>query len=183
MTRLPIPQPPPPAPHSVVLAELAIAAGIIGHGVTVCYQGYPAPLLCGIWRHFANIVGADQVFQVSNHADIRKLVGRIPELRLVLVHSPRLLNPTAWAIQMTDPAMEPVSRPAVFCRFTPTDPDDDPGATVVLRANSQECTLTQQWLAVSLYSLTRSPHSSKVEVYSYSTFPDPSLSCSRWLKS
>ncbi|MGO8752735.1 MAG: hypothetical protein ACLQNE_42885 [Thermoguttaceae bacterium] len=146
MTRLPIPLPPPPAPHSVILAELAIAAGIAGHSIAICYQGYPAPLLCGIWRHFASLVGLDRAFQVSNQADIRKLVGRIPELRLGLVHGPRLLNPTAWTIQMTDPATESVSRPAVFCRFTPTDPDDDPGATIVLRANSQECTLTQQWL-------------------------------------
>jgi len=46
MARLPTTLQPPPAPHSVVLAELAIAAGIAGHSITLYYQGYPAPLSC-----------------------------------------------------------------------------------------------------------------------------------------
>jgi hypothetical protein len=66
----------------------------------------------------------------------------VDELRLVLVHGPRILNPTAWAVQMADPAVEPVPRPAILCRFALTDPEDDPGPSLVLRANPRECTLT-----------------------------------------
>jgi hypothetical protein len=129
-----------------VLAELAIAAGIAGHSITLYHDGYPAPHVCGLWRHFSNLVGPDRTFQVSSHADTRKLAGSVSELRLVLVHEPRFLNPTAWTVQMADPAVESVPRPAVFCRFAPTDPESDPGPSLVLRANPRECTLTQQWL-------------------------------------
>lgn len=146
MTRLPTTLQPPTAPHSVVLAELAIAAGIAGHSITLYHDGYPAPLLCGLWRHFSHIVGHEQVYQVSGQADIRKLAGMSSKPRLVLVHQPRLVNPAAWAIQMAAPAVERASCPALFCPFAPSTPEGDPGSSLVLRASPSECVLIQQWL-------------------------------------
>jgi len=151
MTRLPATPVPPPAPASVILSELALAAGAAGHGVTVCFDGYAAPLLCDVWKRFIARLGSSRVFHVSTQADVRKL-GEVANLRLIIVHQARLLSPTAWAIQMATPAESPFSRPAVFCRFAPQDPEDDPGATLVLRANTHEAALLRQWITTGTLS-------------------------------
>lgn len=41
----------PPTPRSVVLGELAVAAGIAGQPVTLMYQDYAGPALCEIWKY------------------------------------------------------------------------------------------------------------------------------------
>ena len=108
-----------PEPQSVKIGNLALAAGIAGHSVAICYDGFPAPILCELWKHHTNCVGTERVFQVSSQADIRKLSGQVGSLRLVLVHSPRSYNPAAWAIQMATPGVPTVSRPTLFSRSAP----------------------------------------------------------------
>ena len=139
----------PPAPASVHLAELAVAAGAAGHSVTLCFQDYPAPILSELWKAIVSRLGAERVFQVTSQADIRKLGTAMANQRLVLVHNPRLVGPTGWAIQMADNT----SCPAVFCRSAPSDPDNDPGATLSLWANTREVNMIQQWLTVRDHAL------------------------------
>lgn len=136
MTRLATPFSPPPRPHSVVLGELAIAAGIAGQPITLLYRDFPAPVLCEIWKHHARGLRADQVLQVRSQADVRSLDGRIDDVRMILVHAGRLYGAVAWAIQMAPAAdVEIISRPAVFTTAPPGDRDEDPSATLVLNAN------------------------------------------------
>lgn len=51
MTNHPTPQQVPTTPDVVRLGELAMAAGIAGLPVTLCYQDCPAPVLSRIWRY------------------------------------------------------------------------------------------------------------------------------------
>jgi hypothetical protein len=148
MTRLPIGPGCLPNPRSVILGEAAIAAGMAGHGIALCWQDFPAPILCELWKHFAACAGPGRVRQISSQADVRKLSEHVAAPRLVLVHAPRLHNATAWAIQMASPTVGALSRPAVFSRFAPLEADEDPGATLVVRGNTNECATIRQWLAV-----------------------------------
>ena len=43
-------------PASVALGELAIAAGVVGHSVTVACD-FPADVLVPIWKHHAQSLG------------------------------------------------------------------------------------------------------------------------------
>lgn len=146
MTRLPIGPVTSPVPRFTTMGELAMAAGLAGRGLVLCWQDFPAPILCELWRHFAACAGPGRVLEVSSQADVRKVSERATELRLILVHSPRFHNPTAWAVQIGDPTAERASRPAIFSRFAPADPEEDPGNTLVLRSSTAECMAISQWL-------------------------------------
>lgn len=146
MTRLSTLNLNPPRPHAVLLGELAIAAGIAGRPVTLCYEGFSGPELCEIWKYFARGLEAEQVAHIRTPSDVRRLGTRIGEVRLVLVHAARLHSATAWANQMapTVPGeIEP--RPAVFTRGVPDDLDEAPGATLVLRASDGQTTAITRW--------------------------------------
>ena len=104
MTRLTLPLTPPPRPHSVVLGELAIGAGIAGQPITLLYRDFPAPVLCEIWRYHARGLGADQVLQIRSQADVRCLEGWIDDVRMILVHAGSLRSAVAWASQMAPAA-------------------------------------------------------------------------------
>lgn len=148
MTHQPTPQPAPTTPSVVRLGELATAAGIAGLPVTLCYQDFPAPVLSRFWRHYARFVGSDAVHHVSTQGDLKGLSKQLSEVRLVLVHTPRLHIPTAWSIQLAESANEEDGPlPAMFSRFVPSDLDEDPGATLVVRATNHQTATTTQWLA------------------------------------
>ena len=136
----------PATPSSVRLGELAIAAGLAGDSVTLCFQDFPAPVLSGIWQHHARAVGPDAVHHIHTQKDLNKLPLRMAEVRVVIVHTPRLHIPAAWSIQMAAPA-DGISRPAMFSRLVPSDLAEDPGATLVVRATLQENDDLARWLA------------------------------------
>ena len=136
----------PATPSSVRLGELAMAAGLAGDSVTLCYQDFPAPVLSGIWQHHVRAVGPDAVHHIHTQKDLNKLPSRMAEVRVVIVHTPRLHIPTAWSIQMAD-LMDGISRPAMFSRLVPSDLAEDPGATLVVRATLQENDDLARWLA------------------------------------
>ena len=73
MTRLPVAQTLPPKPASVALSELAVTAGVVGSGITLCFDGFPAPALCQLWRYCIRYAGPDAVYHVRTQADVRKL--------------------------------------------------------------------------------------------------------------
>ena len=82
-------------PTSVILSELAIASGIAGRSVTLCFEEYPAPIVCEICRYLMQGLGMESVGQIRVRGDINKLEKRISDVRLVLVQSSRLYTATA----------------------------------------------------------------------------------------
>lgn len=142
MTRLHVPLAAPRAgelpvlsvPDAVRIGEMALAAGRAGSSVAVCFQDFPAPVLAMVWQYFIRVVGAEAVFHVRSQADLNKLPERLATARLVMVHVPRLHVPTIWLIQMATAGWEEGLRPAMMSRFVPGDLEDDPGATLVVRA-------------------------------------------------
>ena len=147
MTRLHATHQTPGKPISVALGEMAIAAGLGGQSLTLCYRDYPAPLLCELWKYFAQSVDANAVYHVRGQSDIRKIPERIGDLRLILVHSPHHHNSTAWTVQMAAPGDGmPRRRPTVFSHGAIEDADDDPGATLLLRCDADELRAITQWL-------------------------------------
>ena len=147
MTRLPTTHNLPRRPVSATLSELAISAGIAGHSLALCFRDFPAPVLCELWRHCTNSLAADEVYHVRTPTDARRLASRMGNVRLVLVHVPRLHNPTAWSLRMSLPGYgQRVSCPAIFTNSVPDEPDEDPRATLVLQGNPDECQALAEWL-------------------------------------
>ncbi len=148
MTHLPTPQPATTTPCTIRLGELAMAAGMAGMPVALCYQEFPAPILSEVWRHYIRTAGPDSIHHVRTQGDLNRLPERLGDLRLVLVHTPRLHVPTAWSIRLAEPVDgEDSSRPAMLSRFVPDDLDEDPGATLVVRATARENAAIAHWLA------------------------------------
>ena len=149
MTRLPTTHNLPLRPVSAALAELAIAGGMAGHPLALLFRDFAAPVLCDLWRHCTSPLVADQVYHVHTPADARKLANRAANVRLVLVHAARLHNPTAWSVQMSLPGFgQRASCPAIFTNAVPDEPDEDPGPTLILQANTDECEALVRWLAL-----------------------------------
>ena len=99
MTRLPAIPTPPPKPTSVALSELAIAAGLAGRNVTLSFDGFPAPTLCQLWKYCIRYAPAETVRNIYTQADVHKLAKGIDQVRLVLLHTPRLCSQVSWTIQ------------------------------------------------------------------------------------
>ncbi len=105
MTHLATPQPATTRPSTIRLGELAMAAGMAGMPVALCYQEFPAPILSEVWRHYIRTAAPDVVHHVRAQSDLNRLPERIANSRLVLVHAANLHVPTAWSIR-SPPAKE-----------------------------------------------------------------------------
>ena len=150
MTRLNIPPRMPPKPTTISLCELAIAAGRVGHSVTLSFQSFTAPVLCQLWRYCIRYAGPETVRNVYTQADVRNLTKAIDEVRLVLVHTARLCNLVSWTIQTSALVVgDGAAKPALFHCVGPHDAEDDPGATLVLRSDGSEQAEVTQWLLTS----------------------------------
>jgi hypothetical protein len=135
-------------PASIVLGELAIAAGIAGRSITLCFEDYPASIVCAICKYLVHGVGGESVSQIRGQGDVNKLEKRGSDVRLVLVQSSRVYTATAWAVQMYVPTeIEVAARPAIICGFAPNDADDDPSPSLALHANADELALITRWIS------------------------------------
>ena len=147
MTRLPAIPTPPPKPTSVALSELAIAAGLAGGNVTLSFDEFPAPTLCQLWKYCIRYAPAETVRNIYTQADVRKLAKGIDQVRLVLLHTPRLCSQVSWTIQTSILAVEGgAPQSALFHAGGSGDAEDDPGATLVLRGDEREQGAVAQWL-------------------------------------
>lgn len=72
-------------PISVVLGELAVAAGLVGESVTVAYD-FPANTLCQIWKHYTQALGASNVIHARVKKDIKDFEARFTDIRAVFVY-------------------------------------------------------------------------------------------------
>jgi hypothetical protein len=66
MTRLNIPHALSSKPTTVAISELAVTAGAIGRGMTLCFEGFPASTLCQLWKYCIRCVGLEVVQGCSN---------------------------------------------------------------------------------------------------------------------
>ena len=135
----------PPRPTSVALSELAIAAGMVGHSVTLAFEGFPAPVICQLWRYCIRYAGPETVRNIYTQADVHKLAKEIDQVRLALVYTGRLCNLVSWTIQ-TLVVGDGAAKPTLFHCAGHGDAEDDPGATLVLRGDEREQVAVAQWL-------------------------------------
>ena len=62
-----------PKPDSVLFGELAIAAGLVGQPVAVCYSESTAAMDCELWKHFSEFAGSSHVLHVHSQKDVTTL--------------------------------------------------------------------------------------------------------------
>ena len=62
-------------PHSVVIGELAISAGLLGESVTIA-SDFPAATLCLLWRYYAHTLGPGNTIHVRARRRCRAREGR-----------------------------------------------------------------------------------------------------------
>jgi hypothetical protein len=132
-------------PDIVALGEVVLAAGLMGQGITLCYSEFPACALAELWMMHRLGLAPRQTVHVHTQADVRRYEKEPWGVRLLLVHNPRFHVITNWVVRLME-ATEGVGKPAVLSRAVPADVEDDPGATLVVRASP---TLTEdavQWL-------------------------------------
>lgn len=141
MPQLPDPSGIRSRPTSVVLGELAIAAGFTGESVTVACD-FPASTQCQIWKYYTQTLGAGNVIHAREKKDIKNFEARLSGIRAVFVYSPRMYQDVAWPIQMAGSC---AMSPAVFCGFQHEDPDSDPGLTLPLVTDEQELAAVDAW--------------------------------------
>jgi len=123
------------AANVVLLSEIALAAGLAGDSMTLCYDGFPGPVLCQIWNHLAHGDGASRVVHAHTQRDVNKIAESIHTVRLVIVHSIRLHNILSWAVQMHNSSPGP--KPLIVCQGVPDRLDENPGPAIVLRGGRQ----------------------------------------------
>ncbi|MCA9120465.1 MAG: hypothetical protein KDB11_09795, partial [Planctomycetales bacterium] len=133
-------------PTSVVLGELAIAAGLVGESVTITCD-LPANTLCRIWKYYTRSLGAGNVIHVRAKRDLKDFALRVASVRAVFVYVPRLYQEVAWTIQMAG-TVAMSSCPAVFCALHHDEPDLDPGLTLPLTNDEHEVAAIHTWVAV-----------------------------------
>jgi hypothetical protein len=149
MTRLNTPLTLPPAPDTVSLCELAIAAGVAGRSIAIQFRDFPAPVVCKLWQYSMHFAGPGEVRHVRNQSHIRKLPEACGSVKLILVYSEKLRAATSWAIEMASLAdTEANSRPAIFSVSSPGSGEDDPGAALMLRVNPAELSALGRWFAL-----------------------------------
>ena len=144
MTRISTTPAPIRKPDSVSFGELAIAAGLAGKPISVCFSENSANVDCELWKYFTQLIGPERVLHVHTQADIRKLTKFMGHWRLVVVHSPRLHNIVTWTVQMQDSG--PLPCPTVFSRSIPASLNESPIASLVLRGNTEETSSIIHWL-------------------------------------
>lgn len=132
-----------PRPAPVRTAEAAVAGGACGYPVALYFLNYPAPERALLWNRFAARVGPGQSAQVDGGGDIATIVERLHEVRLVLVHEPRLHPAVARAVAYAGRTARP--RPAVFSAGPAPDPEDDPGGTLVVHGHPATVAAVTEW--------------------------------------
>ncbi len=144
MTRLPISVPRNELPATVAFSDLAIAAGMAGSSVSLCFRDYPASFVCELWRRQCLSLSGNQVYHVRTAADVRKLNPHMGVARVVLVHHPRLHSAVGWELQFHSSNDGP--KPAVFTASASSDLHENPHAMLVLDGNARELRVVEDWL-------------------------------------
>jgi hypothetical protein len=118
------------------LGDIALAAGLAGDSMTLCYDGFPAPVLCQIWKRLARRIGADRVFHARTQHDVNGIARSISAVPLVFVQATRLHNALSWAVEMHNISTGP--KPLIVCQGVPDGLDESPGPAIVLRGGGRQ---------------------------------------------
>lgn len=133
-------------PDSVVLCELAIAAGIAGNVLTISFKHFPGVILSEFFGHCIRGVTTPAVLRIRGRRELKTLEERMETIRLVLVDSERLLAEAQWAIQIEATRSIPGDPlPAVLCSAAPKAPEALPGATIMLHGTESEMSAVTRW--------------------------------------
>jgi hypothetical protein len=133
-----------PKPDSVLLGEIAIAAGLAGRPVAVCFTESSATLDAELWQNFAQFAGSGRVWHIYSQADVRQLRKAFSSQRLVVVHEPRLFERVAWVVKTQQSTTS--ARPALFSRSVPDSADEIPLPVTVVRSSTDESSALSRWL-------------------------------------
>ena len=158
-------QPSPAKPDSVAIGELAIAASAAGYPMTVMYRYFGADVLGALWHRHLQDVGPNRGLHVRCERHLRQIETLVEQLDLILVSRPRLYMPVVWTVLLR--AQGTLARPAIFCQFADRDPDDDPGATVVIHGRHGEPEKISHYLAKHRSSALRPLASRIIESVSF----------------
>ncbi len=131
-------------PDSVLFGELAIAAGLAGQPIAVCFSESPAAVDCELWKYFSVLARPARVLHVHCQKDVTELRKAVGHWRLIIVHAPRLLNTVAWTVMLH--TSETSARPTIFSRAVPSTTDDVPIPVLVLRSDPDESSSAIRWL-------------------------------------
>ena len=115
----------------VLLGEFALATGLAGNSMALCYDGFSGTVLCQIWNRLARRVDAGRVVHVRTQSDVNKIAKSIRGAPLVVVHAARLHGVLSWAVQMNNTPTGP--KPLIVCQGVPDGLDEGPGPAIVLR--------------------------------------------------
>jgi hypothetical protein len=130
---------PPNRPASIRLGELAIAASTAGVALTLVYRYFPMDVLSELWRYHAQRVGMEFVAQVHRAWDLKRLCTGSTAPRLILVTDASQRATVAWRVNLDrkqDGRLQPC--PAIFSCHAGRDPDDEPGAALVIYGHPAE---------------------------------------------
>jgi hypothetical protein len=130
----------------MALGNLAIAAGVAGCSITLSYQGFPATLLCELWRNHTLRMASQHWLQVFGQRELRDLRSKSSRLRLVVMHNPRLIGTLGWTLGMLGNNCS-CSRPAVFLDTGKADFDEPPGPHWALQSQPAEIAAVSGWLS------------------------------------
>lgn len=131
-------------PDTIAVGELAIAAGLAGRPVAVCFTESSAALDADLWQYFAQFAGSSRVWHVYSQADVRGLRKSFSSQRLVVVHDPRLFERVSWVIKTQESTTS--ARPVLFSRSVPASADDSPLPLLVLRNSADESSDLSRWI-------------------------------------
>lgn len=168
-------------PDSVRLAELAVAAGDAGFGLSLCFRDYPARTLAALWAHSISQIDPSHVLSVNDPRDLRRFRQTPHAYRLVLFRRPDLYTEAAWALQSTPSRGEPLTPPAIFVAGA-VDGDADSGDSLLLRPHSGELDLLGRYLdGLTRAAPERHPLSDDLveAMLSFWAVVFPALSCAR----
>ena len=133
-----------PKPDSVLFGELAIAAGLAGQPVAVCFSESTAIMDCELWKYFSEFATPAHVLHVHSQKDVTTLKKAVGHWRLIVVHTHRLFDTVAWIVQLHESGTS--ARPTIFSRSLPDSVDDVPLPLLVLRSTPDESSSIIRWL-------------------------------------
>ena len=134
-------------PDSIVLTQIAAAAGAAGHSVALGFRDFVPSALGLIWSSLAKQYTAENVRHVFSAKDAPQSTEEYKSLRLILVHDPRVVNPICWNLAVRSQLVGDADGPAptILFRCDSGSPPDQPLPTLVLDAHQEEIADLQSW--------------------------------------
>lgn len=76
-------------PDSGVIGEMAIAAGLVGQPIAVCFAESTATMDCELWKYLSTLARPSRVLNVNSQKDVTTLRKTVGHWRVIVVQVPR----------------------------------------------------------------------------------------------